>query len=150
MARPKKQPAKAKRPVGRPRHVATEENRLKVTELLSAGMPLADVALALRIDEKTLTRAYAQEVRFGRVERRVEVISLLFKAARTGNVSAIKHLDGITAVAAAESKVTEPGIEAQPKPRRLGKKEQAVLEAEQAGAGTDWAGDLGPMPETAH
>lgn len=150
MARPKKQPAKAKRPVGRPRHVATDENRLKVTELLSAGMPLADVALALRIDEKTLGRAYAEEVRFGRVERRSEVIGLLYSAARKGNVAAQKHLEGMTAVADAESRVIEPGIEAQPKTRRLGKKEQAVLEAEQAGAGTDWAGDLGPMPETAH
>jgi hypothetical protein len=148
--RSKQSASKAKRPVGRPRHVPTPETRQMVTELMAVGVIEGDIALRLRLDQKTLAKHYDQELRFGRVERRAEVVGLLFSAARKGNVTAQKHLEGMTAVAGAENALKGADLPAQPRAARLGKKEQAAIEAQAAGAGTDWAGDLGPAPETAH
>jgi hypothetical protein len=141
----------AKRPVGRPAHKVTDETRLKVTELLSAKMSEDEIASVLRICSYTLRKRYAQELKYGFADRRAEVVSLLYGAARKGNASAIKHLDAMTAVNGAEA-AFDRAVESAPKAARLGKKEQALLDAETAGAGSEWAEDLGPIPtgDTAH
>lgn len=147
----RKPKAAAKRPVGRPAHKVTDETRLKVTELLSARMSENDIASVLRICAFTLRKRYAKELRFGFADRRAEVITLLYGAARKGNTAAIKHLDGITSVSGAEAAFDRPEAPA-PRVTRLGKKEEAQAAAESAGAGTEWADDLGPIPtgDTAH
>ena len=137
----------AKRPVGRPRHVPTPETRQMVTELMAVGVIEGDIALRLRLDQKTLAKHYDEELRFGRVERRAEVVGLLFGAARKGNVTALKHLEGMTAVAGAESSISAPDRAVASPSSRLGKKEQALIDANGAGAGTEWADDLGPSAD---
>jgi hypothetical protein len=63
-----------------------------------------------------------------------EILELLWTQARKGNVSALKRLEEITAMSAA---ATKPRPAAKPKP--LGKKEAANLEAQTAEEGTTWA-----------
>ena len=87
-----------------------------------------------------LTKHFGEELETGRAVKRAEVIRLLFTSARKGNVSAQKTLEQITARAAAEDEVlSQPTAEKQP---RLGKKEQAQIDAQTAGEDSNWGGDL--------
>ena len=116
---------------GRPSFQPTAANRLKVEELIAAKMSEDDVARAFGIATETLRKHFSEELKDGRARRRAEAVHLLFTAARKGNVAAAKALERITA----DETPT-------PRPKPLGKKEQAQLDAENAGIGTDWGNDL--------
>ena len=116
---------------------------MKVTMLIAARMSHEDIATAIGISAMTLELRYRPELRSGHAHRRAEVIELLWGQARKGNTAATKHLDAITSVASAETAFDQQDA---PKPARLGKKEQAALDAATAGAGSEWAEDLGPIP----
>lgn len=125
---------------GRPRFVPTEDQRLQVEQMVGAGMSELDMAGALRVARETLRQHFAEELRAGRAKCRAEVIHLLFRSARAGNVAAQKHLEVLTARAIAEAAFTE--AEPTEKGSKLGKKEQAAQAATTAGEGTDWGDDL--------
>lgn len=135
----------AKRKRGRPPFSPTAQNRRTVEEMKACGEPTELIARALRLDVDTLKRHFADELAQGHAERRREVVGLLFKTARKGNVTAIKKLEEMTRIAGADADALgQP--EAPARPAKLGKKAQAQAEAEAvvAGGGADWGDDLQP------
>lgn len=135
-----------KRKRGRPAYKPTAAQRRSVEQMRACGEASATIARALGIDIDTLNKHFADEIANGISRRRAEVIEMLFKAARKGNVTAQKHLSNMTGLTIAEGKVM--GDEAAPeeaKPERapkIGKKEAAQQAADNAGLGTDWGEDL--------
>jgi len=124
---------------GRPAYKPTKAIRREVEQMLACGMAGKDIASALSINEDTFHKHFAEEVRIGRAKCRAEVISMLFKAARAGNVAAQKKLYEQTTLAAAEEAISNP---AAPRAEPPGKKELAADAAKTAGFGTEWGDDL--------
>lgn len=118
---------------GRPAYRATLEDRQIVEQMKFCGESDATIARALGIDPDTMRKHFADELADGHAHRRKEVISLLFTAARNGNVAATKKLEemGRAAGAAEAVKAREP------RSATPGKKEerQAAAEAVVAGNG---------------
>ncbi|MBS4019549.1 MAG: IS1 family transposase [Dechloromonas sp.] len=133
---------------GRPAFKPTPAIRRKVEQCVFGGMPKTEIAAGLGIDENTLRKHFEHELHIGLSRRRVEVLDLLFSAARKGNVTAQKKLEEMGARAAAEANFhdrpeNEPRqADAVSKAPKLGKKESQQIEAENAGLGTDWGDDL--------
>ena len=111
---------------GRPQFQPTKAQRRAIEQMSSVGEPASTMATAIGVDRKTLAKSFAAELLVGRAKRRREVIDLLFRAARAGNVSALKKLELMTAI-------TPP-----PVGPRIGKKERAEAEVEGADVGTSW------------
>lgn len=132
---------------GRPPFKPTPKQRRSVEQMIAVGESKAGIARALRIDEDTLAKHFADELANGLARRRMEVQEMLFKAARSGNVSAQKHLEQrITAAAAAAEWTGEETKPSKPaRAEKLGKKGQAAQAAETAGGG-DWGNDLTVPP----
>lgn len=109
------------------------------------------IARALGVDVDTLRKHCADELQNGLSNRRREVIGLLYKSARSGNVTAQKRLEEMTRLAGAAADFDERGKKAGPPaaatPRR-GKKEIQREEAMQAGTNSEWGEDLAPLPGT--
>jgi hypothetical protein len=80
----------------------------------------------------------SEELGTGLAKRRAEVISLLFRQSRKGNVAAIKRLEEMTSVA---SSLANPKS---PKEPRLGKKETLQRAALTDSEGTGWEELLAP------
>src|SRR5688572_21509988 len=112
---------------GRPTFQVTAALQRQVEELVSCGMTEADIAGAIGCSRPSLRTHFRDQLKTGRAKRRAEVVRLLFASARKGNVSAQKKLVDITGIAA----TARPA----PKPNRLGKKEQAELDAQTAAEG---------------
>lgn len=133
---------------GRPAFRKTPALAKRVEELTSGGMSQEAIAKVLGCDSDTLRKHFGDELDNGIQRRRAEVIGLLFKSARGGNVTAQKKLEEMTGRIAAEEGFTgdrtgDAGAPAAaPRPKKLGKKEEAAEAAETAGAGTNWGEDL--------
>lgn len=114
---------------GRPPHVATKENRNKVILLLAQGWPDQRIAGALGVTVPTLKKHYFLELKVREVARdRVEAIGLLslWNMGREGNVAAMKEY--FRRHDNAMGDVFTDEVERQQ--RKLGKKEQAKVEAD--------------------
>lgn len=141
---------------GRPAWKPTLHVRRTVEEMKACGESDNTIARSLGIDVDTLRKHCGNELEHGLSHRRREVIGLLFKSARGGNVTAQKRLEEITrTVGAAEDfdRATKPshGSEASTRPARSpkpGKKEQQREEAFSAGLDNEWGEDLAPLPGT--
>lgn len=112
---------------GRPAHEVTAEKKLRVAVLRALNQSNDEIAAAMGISERTLRTHYPSELRQGLAQKRAEVMILLWTQAAKGNVSAMKEflrqtersdLGGVP-------RVVKPAAE-----RKLGKKEQAVLDAQ--------------------
>lgn len=115
---------------GRPRYEPDEASRAKVSLLLAAGMPQADIARALGITEPTLRGAYVDELATGAARMRAQSLAMLYSSARKGNVSAQKAVHDIFArgaIAALDDEFRSKTDQAKAEP--IGKKEQAALDA---------------------
>lgn len=110
---------------GRPPYKASAKQRRTVEEMRSCGESVASIARALDIDEDTLLKHFEQELAHGQSRRRREVIELLYRNARRGNVSAQKRLEQMTSPRPADENVATRLTT----PAKLGKKEQANLDA---------------------
>ena len=146
-------PAPTKRPVGKPPHVPTPENRSKVRFL--AGMSTAHYRIAeiIGISQPTLRSYYATDLQVGALDVHAENLARLHDAAAKGNVAAIKALDAIInrkvqGDAAEEFERGAPTAADNSVEPRLGKKERAARAAVTAGQGTDWADILPPAAKT--
>ena len=113
---------------GRPSYRPSLEDRATVEELKFVGESDNTIARALGIDPDTLRKHFADELADGHAQRRKEVIGLLFKSARDGNVAAQKKLEEMgrasgaaEAVKARETKAKEP---------KRGKKEEQKIAAQ--------------------
>ncbi len=122
---------------GRPTFKATDKLKREVAELISCGMSRDDVALAIGCSTPTLEKYFPKEIQQGAAEKRAEVIGLLFKNARKGNVSAQKALEAMTRTSLAESEIRRREGSGSEGPaalaRPLGKKEQQRQAAEKVG-----------------
>lgn len=143
---------KRKKKPGRPEHRPTKETRQKVSVAAGGGMAHEEIALAMGMSRNTLEKHYAHELSLGAAEKRLEVLNALHRAAKQGKVAAIKeYLSNTPQVAAPPAPKPEPAGEAK-LPEKLGKKEQAQLDATTAHhADHEWAGLLpGAKAPTTH
>lgn len=138
---------------GRPEHVPTPENINKVMMLLVFKKTNAEIAKALGISQPTLRKHYLQQLQ----QRRVARLQLdatrwagLYAKVLAGDVGAMKELGKVleahdrAELAANFGADTHQRREREPRAPKLGKKQQAQLEAENAGADSDWGDDLVP------
>ncbi|MBB3410671.1 hypothetical protein FHT87_004603 [Rhizobium sp. BK316] len=110
---------------GRPTYRASLEDRQMVEQMKFCGESDNTIARALGIDPDTLRKHFLEELADGHAQRRKEVIGLLFGAARSGNVAAIKKLEEMGRVAGAQEAVKQREAKAP----KLGKKEEQKLAA---------------------
>ena len=104
------------------------------------------IARVLGIDGNTLRKHFSAELEFGAQRKRAEVIGMLFKSAKGGNVTAQKKLEDMTKVVVAEAGIVEELPAEAARTPKLGKKEEAAQAASTAGRGTEWGDDLGGNP----
>ncbi len=122
--------SKASEKRGRPAYRPSLADRQTVEELKFVGESENAIARSLGIDPDTLRKHFVDELADGHAQRRKEVIGLLFKSAREGNVAAQKKLEELGRFAGA----AEAGREfAEPKQPKLGKKEEQQLAAKGVG-----------------
>lgn len=125
---------------GRPQHIPTQENRNKVSVLIAFGWSNRRIAAALFVTLPTLRKHYFSELHHRAVARdRLEagLATKLLKLVRDGNVSAIKEfrklLERNDLMTYGQTAPLQPAEE---KPAKLGKKDQALLDARQPDQGT--------------
>jgi hypothetical protein len=145
---PKKSTARGR---GRPAHAPTAATRRRVAIAAGGGMLHEQIAIALGICTDTLRKHYEPELSVGAAQRRMAVLEAQYAAAtKKGSTSAAKvYLANEPQIAAppvpAGAAAPAPGpapAAAAPAPK-LGKKEQANVDAARAAEGTEW-GDLLP------
>ncbi|HEX9768418.1 MAG TPA: hypothetical protein VGA50_04505 [Kiloniellales bacterium] len=123
---------------GRPPHIPTARNRVKVRLLLAEGRTKVYIARALRITKETLTKHYFVELR-QRAEARPALEAELFmrnwELAQAGNVGALKLLFQRFEKL---DLVVPPAREPEAKPEKLGKKEAADRTAQTAHEESGW------------
>ena len=94
-------------------------------------MSLASIAVAIDIHPQTLRRHFSEDLEVAVAKRTAAVMVARYRAAIGGNVAAqTKFLELAGAV--------PPKPKRKAKPAKLGKKEQAQLDARTAGRGTEW------------
>ncbi|MBR0695962.1 hypothetical protein [Bradyrhizobium lablabi] len=130
---------------GRPEHVASQQNRNRVSLLVALGWSNARIAAALFITQPTLRKHYFSELKYRDVARDRLVAQLgvkLLDGVNAGNVSAIREfqkylerndlmLYGQTQQPQKPAPVDKPA-----KPEKLGKKAAALAAAHQPDTGT--------------
>lgn len=134
---------------GRPTHIATTKNRNKVMMLLALGWSTSRIAHALGITPPTLRKNYFRELKV-RDEARDRLdgnlADMLWESAKGGNVAAMKEFRKMVErndqMNAASSFADKPSTDAKPKAPKLGKKEQAAIDAVSAGEDSEWGDDL--------
>ncbi|PWB94672.1 hypothetical protein [Methylosinus sporium] len=137
---------------GRPAFRKTPALAKRVEELTSGGMSQGAIAKVLRCDSDTLRKHFGDELDNGIQRRRAEVISLLFKSARGGNVTAQKKLEEMTGRAAVEDEFNgdRAPAPASPKPKKVGKKESESAQATSMVEDQDWGADIAASLGGAH
>lgn len=116
---------------GRPPYKPSAAHRRKVSVAAGAGMSHEEIALGMGISRNTLEKYFEHELSVGAYQRKLETLDALHKAAKKGNVAAIKAYNAMTPRAAA------PPLEPE-KQKPVGKKEQQQAEALVAQKGTEW------------
>lgn len=121
---------------GRPPHVVTAEAKAKVILLMAIGRKDFEIALALGISEPTLRKNYRFELR-SREEAKFKLeasrLLKLYEQVEEGNVAAIKEMGKVQERAEIDSGPYAPRsnkVAKADKPVKLGKKEQANLDAQ--------------------
>lgn len=129
--------ASGKRKAGRPAYQPDDATRDLVKMMVAFGHSEDEIAAAAGIARMTMRKAYGEELTLGRAKTRGEVLILLLKAARTGNVSAIKHIEAMTSGRKDADQPYElpkgaeaPAVEPEEKAEVLGKKAQRLLDAQ--------------------
>jgi hypothetical protein len=146
---------------GRPEHAATAVTRRKVAIAAGGGMLHEQIALALGISTPTLRKYYKHELSIGASQCRMAVLQAVYETAkRKGTTSAAKAYlanapefeappmpEGEESPVRPPAPVAAPAAAPEPQPAKVGKKEQAALDATSAAEGTEWA-DLLPRGGT--
>jgi AcrR family transcriptional regulator len=125
---------------GRKPFRVTKALRSKVELLVCTGMSHEAIAHAIGCTPPTLYKHFGDELAHGRARKRAEIIAMLQRSARAGNVSAQKKLEEMSRLADAQAAFDQPPAA---KPEKLGKKEAAAAAARNVGAGGgEWGDDL--------
>lgn len=125
----------------------TTDHRIFVEVGMLRGRKLNEIARSVGISVPTLKKHFKDEITNGRVRLQMKLDVALFEKAKKGDVSAYKVIMADVAVADAERRLQEyrAGEATQiPRAPKIGKKQQAALDAQTAGIGTDWGDDLLP------
>lgn len=134
-------------PSGRPSYRPLPSEREKVEVWSAAGMSQREIALALGISEPTLREHFRDELDFGPAKRRAEALTMLHKAARDGNVAAIRalksHFEEAELTRLQAMGLVPVAPERRERPETPGKKAVALADAHNIMAESDWAGLLG-------
>lgn len=125
-----------------PAFKATKAQKIQVECYVADGMSEDEIAIALGITKQTLIRHFWLGLSRGAVRQRAKLLDLMHETAKggKGNATVQKKLLERMNLAAAEKEVVPERPRA--KIKKLGKKEQANLDAETASDGTDWGDDL--------
>jgi hypothetical protein len=123
--------------VGRPPKTPTKVERTRVERLVADGWSHGRIARQLGMARNTLRHHFHDELCAGADRKLAELLRLAEKAAKRGNVSAIKWL--MARFDAARARDEQAAKAAEVSSRKLGKKELADLAAQQSAAGTSWA-----------
>ena len=129
---------------GRPEHVATQENRSKVSMLVALGWSNKRIAAALLVATPTLRKHYYSELKFRDVARdrlNAGVAMKLWDLVLAGNVSGIREFQKFVERndPMPYGQAGQPGTRAKgraAKEPKLGKKEEAMAAAQQPDTGT--------------
>lgn len=128
---------------GRPEHIATQQNRNRVSMLVALGWSNKRIAAALFVTQPTLRKHYFSELRFRDVARDrldAEVAMKLWEQVQTGNVGGIKEfrklLERNDLMQYGQTSQPRTADGKRPKQVKLGKKEEALLAAQQPDIGT--------------
>lgn len=125
---------------GRPQHIATQQNRNKVIMLLAFGWSNERIARALGITAPTLRKNYFRELKF-RAEARdkldARIATLLWDQFEKGSVAAGKELRKVIERndLMLYGQTTAPATREE-KPPKLGKKEAALIAANEPDRGS--------------
>jgi len=120
-----------KRGRGRPEYVPTDEAREKVQVLRAQGMSKEAIASAMDIHVETLVKHFSVEMECAVAKKTADVMMARYRSAIGGSVPAQnKFLELAGAL--------PPPPRKEPKPPKLGKKEQAELDAQAEPEDSDW------------
>ena len=131
-------------PRGRKKFKNTNALREHVAILAAGGLDRQDIADAIGCCEKTLRAHFLPELNQGKASKRGEAIAKLWELGMGGSVPALKAF-----LSLAEKGDSKPRMPAPAKAPKLGKKEQADLEARNAHRDTSW-GRLLDTSESMH
>lgn len=135
---------------GRPQHVPTQQNRNRVSLLVALGWSPPRIAAALFVTSPTLRKHYFSELKFAQVARDRLVAQLglkLLEGVNAGNVSAIREFqkylerNDLMVYGQTAPQPRKQAADKQVKAPKLGKKEQAEVDALTPDAGST-LGDL--------
>lgn len=129
----------------------TPEQRQDVMLCRAAGMKQLDIAIAIGVDEETLVKHCYEELNSLYLTKKLKQLQNLEKSANKGNVSAQKAM--LMILGKEDISFREPGrqrrekfveakIEKPVKQVKLGKKEEALVEARKLPKGTTWENHL--------
>ena len=125
---------------GRPPHEPTPKSRQRVAVVAGAGWNREEIAELLGIDADTLAKHYKHDLTVGAREMREEIIEVMRKSAKKGNVAAGRlYLTG-SSRAPTPAPVTDQSLEIVSMPSQAtGVKAQRNEQAKVAQQGTEWA-----------
>jgi len=126
---------------GRPAHVPTAENRRFVQIALACGHDDEAIAGALGITDRTLKRHYFHELagkRSARLRLEMKSMALIIAQAEKENVSAMALLEK-KIERMRQRDLMQGKAPREAKPPKLGKKEQALIDAHHAGKDSSWS-----------
>ena len=126
-----------KDPRGRRKPRINNELRDRVAMLSAAGMDRQAIADAVGCSERTLRTYFLPELNEGKSAKRAEMLEALWIAGKGGNVAAMKAF-----LAFSDKADALPRVTAAAKSPKLGKKEQAVRDAEDGHHESGWGGLL--------
>ena len=131
----RKKPPAAKSKGGRPQHQPTAQER-KLVELLSGmSVPQLKIAEVLGVAQKTMLKHYANELNVGAAKVEAQLISNMFRLAGGRDGTALKANMFLLNCRFGWTQYAPPPPSKEPV---LGKKEQAMLDAETAHEGNEW------------
>ena len=129
---------------GRPEHIASQQNRNRVSMLVALGWSNGRIAKALYVTIPTLRKHYFSELKFREVARdrlNATMATKLWELAMSGNVAAMREFRDFLE----KNDLMEFGQTVQPqkadKTAKVGKKEAALAAAQQPNRNTT-LGDL--------
>lgn len=149
------QPLVKLRKQGRPPHVWSRANSLRICNLFACGYTVEQASAVIGISQPTFRKVYFQELATKDImalKVRSEQMLRLTEAAIAGSVPAEKALAGMIQSEQIKligdrfgrSDADDAGGRRREPRINLGKKEEANLAAAGAGLGTDWGDDLQP------
>lgn len=150
---------RARRP-GRPKYRPSDRDRDRVMAMAAGGSTPRAIAKLIGISEPTLRKSFAAELDIAIELKRAEKMEQLDQLGRAGNVTALKtyiELCDRAQLHRTADRFTQPGddqprSDSAPSSQRLGKKAQALVDAQQTAESSDWADLIGhvapPGPAT--